>query len=308
MCLQGLQLDVAKALSHLQLSPLATLYQYSKADASGSCAAKGFPKLYSDKDDCFPRLSLWYAPSTIPGPGAPQNDLGNLYQLQTIVTGVLLTRDFLSKQANGTAAEAVCQRNLTSGEAFPTAFLGKQLLETQDNKSSSGSGSGNGSGSGSSGAVKVGSHVPDSGLLCNEAPLHGGRPGGGAESNFTIFTMVDLLKTGSLGSLQQLDGARAVSCAERGFGVALGGPAKADHCYGAQGNPSSSVLWYRGDAFSLYKQEWLEAGALLEWDSFHGAPTGSGLQKAECDCWPDSEVRKALPAASCRNSTATAVV
>ena len=94
LCLEGTRSAVEDALSSLQASPLAALYEHTSL-SSQSCAQRGFASVASSSDECFSSLSLHYAPLTLqPYPGVPRTDRGNLYQFEGVVDGLLVGHDF----------------------------------------------------------------------------------------------------------------------------------------------------------------------------------------------------------------------
>lgn len=260
LCLEGSRSATEAALSSLLASPLAAIYEHAEV-MNQPCENRGFPRLASSSDECFSALSLHYAPRTLqPYPGVPHTDLGNLYEWEGVIDGLLVGHDFNHGNRNGTAASKVCQRKFIERDSV------KFMVSPESDLPTYGS---------------VGSHVPDAGLLCNEGPLEG---------DFTIYDMVDLLKNGSLAAIQQRDGVLPVPCSARGFPVSQG---VADHCY------PPAVLWYTGNIFSLFRAEWLETGAMLSYDFDHSTSPGTGQHIAECDCREGSEVRRGLPSGFC---------
>ena len=196
LCLQGSREDVQAALSHLQNSSIAALYEMSTV-TSTSCSQRGF-NVISESDECFPSLSLYYIPSTLRIILAYRKRIGRIYtSIVASSTVFLCHHDFHLGLPNGTST--TCRRNVTEA---PTVLLSEMSTPTKITSS-----------------VEVGSHVPDAGLLCNEGPLTG---------EYTIFDMVRTLQNGSLAPIQQREFVQNVSCASRGFEISQGKP---DHCY-----------------------------------------------------------------------------
>ncbi len=299
---------LAKVLASARSSPLSSLFKFARVVPGVPCSARfrpadsnGGPYRYdtdAGPDPCYAPAHRFFTNKTV-APSWFKVGGGNtswpfdapLLQRAAINTGLFVGLDLYHGQTNGTSSalascrclptSSVCESAIKQGSCGSNSTCGRNLKNvsmagiesshtTESRQASQDTFYNN----------PISSHVPDAGLLCNEAKFD------------FLSEMVSTLKHGSLRALQQVDGLQNRSCASRGFNISFGN-GRADHCYPA------ATIWFKGEELSLYKAQQLEVGVTAAYDISYNLPEGTGMKRATCDCLPGSEVQKGLPKGYC---------
>lgn len=302
-CLSGPVTHLTAALAALRASPLAPLHANDTLLSGTSCVQLNYTALAA-RPSCF-LAKLYYNPKVMPSYFHHPADDANLIEAEERAGGLFTTFDFLHSLPNGTAqlhANCACFTgsdvcNALSNGAC-TAVPGHQCNKTVTPnvapvviEPTTVAASPAASPAAMKDTATLGSHVPDSGLLCNQGPI-----------DFLRRVMVSRLKDGSLASLHQLDGVQPLTCAERGFPTELITPGQPhngtdDHCF------PPATIWFTsveaGGLFDLESMIWVEDGAVAEYDDARDVPPGTGHRIAACKCLPNSTLHKSLPKGYC---------
>jgi hypothetical protein len=296
------------ALTALRASPLAAIYNGSKIVDGTTCASLNFTASIAKAPSCFSPAVLHFKPLTLPSYFNHTADDANYVEAHEEANGASVMFDYVHGLPNGTAAMRAgcacftgsdvcnamavgacaavpgheCNRTAPSPRT-PVASAAPLSSEARVAKKAPATAAVEERAP----ATSFGSHVPDSGLLCNEGPLE-----------FMRTVMVPKLQNGSLAALHQLDGVVASTCASRGFVRELITPGQGhngtdDHCY------PPATIWFKKSLFSLEQMLWIEDGALPTYDAEQGVPAGTAHRMATCACLPNSTLRQGLPAGYC---------